>query len=49
MGHVVQIFSTHNAWSKESVRKGTRVPLAKKRAVMLTGTLSIGTVKPAFL
>jgi len=49
MGHVVQIFSTHNAWSKESARKGTRIPLAKKRAVMLMGTLSIGAIKPAFL
>jgi hypothetical protein len=49
MGHVVHIFSTHNAWNKESARKGTRIPLAKKRAVMLTGTPSIGVVKPAFL
>jgi hypothetical protein len=49
MGHVVQIISTHNAWSKESARKGTHIPLAKKRAVMLTGTPSIGTVTPAFL
>jgi hypothetical protein len=49
MGHVVQIFSTHNAWSKESAEKGTRVPLAKKRVVMLTGTLSIGAIKPTFL
>jgi hypothetical protein len=49
MGHVVHIFSTHSAWSKESARKGTRVPLAKKHAVMLTGTPSIGAVKPAFL
>jgi hypothetical protein len=49
MGHVVQIFSTHNAWSKESARKGTCVLLAKKRIVMLTGTPSIGAVKPAFL
>jgi hypothetical protein len=49
MGHVVQIFSTHNAWSKESARKGTRVPLTKKRVVMLTGTPNTGTVKPAFL
>jgi hypothetical protein len=49
MGHVVQIFSTHNAWSRESARKGTRVPLVKKRVVMLIGTPSIGTIKPAFL
>jgi len=49
MGHVVQIFSTHNAWSKESAKKGTLIPLAKKRAVMLTGTPSIGVIKPAFL
>jgi hypothetical protein len=49
MGHVVHIFSTHNAWSKESARKGTRVLLMKKRVVMLTGTLSTGAVKPAFL
>jgi hypothetical protein len=49
MGHVVEIFSTHNAWSKESARKGTRVPLAKKRVVMLTGTPNIGIVKPTFL
>jgi hypothetical protein len=34
---------------KESARKGTRVPLTKKRAVMLTGTLSTSAVKPAFL
>jgi hypothetical protein len=38
MGHVVQIFSTHNAWNRESARKGTRIPLAKKHVVMLTGT-----------
>jgi hypothetical protein len=49
MGHVVQIFSTHNAWNKESARKGTHIPLAKKCAVMLTGTLSIDTIKPTFL
>jgi hypothetical protein len=49
MDHVVQIFSMHNAWNKESARKGTHVSLAKKRAVMLMGTLSIGTIKPAFL
>ncbi len=49
MGHVVQIFSTHNAWSKESARKGTRLPLVKKCAVMLTGTPSTGAIKPAFL
>jgi hypothetical protein len=49
MGHVVQIFSTHNAWSKENARKGTRIPLVKKRAVMLTGTLSTDVVKPTFL
>jgi hypothetical protein len=49
MGHVVQIFSTHNAWSKESARKGTRVPLAKKRDVMLTGTPNTSAVKPTFL
>jgi hypothetical protein len=42
-------FLTHNAWSKESARQGTRVPLAKKRVVMLTGTPSISVVKPAFL
>jgi hypothetical protein len=49
MGHVVQIFSTHNAWSRESARKGIRVPLVKKRVVMLTGTPSIDVVKFAFL
>jgi hypothetical protein len=38
MGHVVQIFSMHNAWNKESARKGTCVPLAKKCAMMLTST-----------
>ncbi len=42
-------FSTHNAWNRENARKGTRVPLAKNRVVMLTGTSSTGTVKPAFL
>jgi hypothetical protein len=49
MGHVVQILSTHNAWSKENARKGTHVPLTKEHVVMLTGTLSTGIVKPAFL
>jgi hypothetical protein len=34
---------------QENARKGTRIPLAKKRAVMLTGTPSTGVVKPAFL
>jgi hypothetical protein len=49
MGHVIQIFSMHNAWSKENARKGTRVPLAKKRAMMLMGTSSTSAIKPAFL
>jgi hypothetical protein len=49
MGHVVQIFSTHNAWSRESARKGTRVPLVKKHIMMLMGTPSTGAIKPAFL
>jgi hypothetical protein len=49
MGHVIQIFSMHNAWNRESVRKSTRVPLGKKRTVMLMGTLSTDVVKPAFL
>jgi hypothetical protein len=40
MGHVVQIFSMHNAWSKESAKKGTCVPLVKKRVVMLMGTVA---------
>jgi hypothetical protein len=49
MGHVVQFFLMHNAWSKESARKGTRVPLAKKHVVMLMGTPSTDIVKVAFL
>jgi hypothetical protein len=49
MGHVVQIFSTHNAWNMENARKGTYIPLVKKRAVMLTGTPSTDAVKSAFL
>jgi len=49
MGHVVQIFSMHNVWSRESAKKGTHVPLVKKHAVMLTGTLSTGVVKPVLL
>jgi hypothetical protein len=49
MGHVVEIFSTHNAWNKESAKNGTCIPLAKKRVVMLTGTPSTGTIKLAFL
>jgi hypothetical protein len=49
MGHVVQIFSTHNVWSKESAKKGTRVPLVKKHVVMLTGTPSIDVIKPILL
>jgi hypothetical protein len=49
MGHVAQIFSTHNAWSKESARKGNHVPLVKKHAVMLMGTPSTDAIKLAFL
>jgi hypothetical protein len=39
----------HNAWSRENEKKGTRVPLAKKRIVMLMSTPSIGIVKLTFL
>jgi molybdopterin-biosynthesis enzyme MoeA-like protein len=49
MGHVVQIFSTHNAWSRENARKGTHIPLAKKQLEEAVGMQTGAQLRSLFV